>query len=405
MTKMHRDGRTAAWLAPVAGLVLTCVAQTALAGATVKIDDTKWLSLGAGARADFRTAEDSAPNGDWSDDFNLNSARLYLNGQIHKYIKFEFNTECVFCGNSALEEWVVLDAIGKFEYSPAFNVWAGRLLVPAERQELNGPYYSTTWDAYKTPFTPSDFSTNFGTGGAGVYARDHGVNVWGAIAPEGRLQYVFGVFNGLESSTGFGPNQDDNLMWAGRVAYNFLGVEKNPGYYTSGTYYGGAGDIFTIGLAAQYQEDGSGSFLNPGDYFGFSADLLYEGVLESKHVVTLNGEYKNFSADYAKAAFADADCFCTFDGDSYSIAALLLFPQEVFIGKLQPYVRWTEVMPNGSADRDEVEVGVNYIIEGHNARVSAFWQHGDIATKGLNYSPAAAGRSIDAFRVAFQLQL
>jgi len=376
------------------------------AGGKIAIDETKWISIGAGARGSFQTIEDQAPNGsDWSDDFNLDNARLYLNGQIHQYIKFEFNTECVFCGNSALEEWVVLDAIAKFEISPLLNVWAGRLLVPSERQELNGPFYSSTYDAYRTPFIPADFSTEFGTGGAGVYARDHGVNLWGATGPGGALQYVFGVFNGLESSAGFGPNQDDNLMYATRITYNFLEVEKNPGYYTSGTYYGTAGDIFSLAVAMQYQEDGVGSQLNPGDYFGISFDAIFEKKLQNELVLTFNGEYKNFSSDFSTLAYADPDCFCMFDGDSYSFVGLVMFPETIGIGKLQPYVRYTDVMPKESANRDEIELGVNYIIDGHNARVSMFWQYGDIRTKGLNYSPAAAGNDVHAFQIAFQLQL
>ena len=385
---------------------LWLVAVDVQAGGKIAIDDTKWISLGVAARSSFSTIEDAAPNSsDWSSDFNLDNARIYINGQIHEYIKFEVNTECVFCGNSALEEFVLLDAVAKFEFSPALNIWAGRLLLPAERQELNGPFYSTTYDAYKTPFYPSDFSVEFGSGGAGVYARDHGVNLWGAVGPEGALQYVFGVFNGLESSAGSGPNQDDNLMYAGRVAYNFLNVEKNPGYYTSGTYYGGAGDVFTLAVAMQYQEDGTGSFANPGDFFGFSFDALYETVLANKGVFTFNGEYKNFDSDYSAAAFADPDCFCMFDGDSYSLVGLYLIPEKIGIGQFQPYVRYTEVMPDGSSDRDEIEGGINYIIDGHNARISMFYQSGDIATKGLNYSPGAAGKSVGAFKIAVQLQL
>ena len=381
-------------------------AAVANAGGKIAIDDTKWISIGAGARGSFTAMEDNAPNGDWGTDFNADSARIYINGQIHQYIKFELNTECVFCGNSALEEFVLLDAIAKFEINPMFNIWAGRLLAPAERQELNGPYYSTTYDAYKTPFVSSDFSVDFGTGGAGVYARDHGVNVWGAAGPGGALQYVFGVFNGLESGAGFGPNQDDNLMYAGRVAYNFLSVEKNPGYYTSGTYYGTAGDIFTVAMAFQYQEDGAGSFLNAGDYRALIADVIYEKVLANKGVFTFNGEYKNFDSDYNVAAFADPDCFCQFDGDAFSVVGLYMFPQMVGIGKFQPYIRYSEINPDNSADRDEIEGGVNYIIDGHNARVSLFYQHGDIASKGLtNFAPTAAGGNIDAVKLAFQLQL
>ena len=391
----------------IGAILLITGISNVTAGGKIEIDDTKWISIGAAARTSFSTIENAAPsNSDWSSDFNLDSARLYFNGQIHEFIKFELNTECVFCGNSALEEFVVLDAIAKFEISPALNIWAGRLLVPAERQELNGPYYSTTHDAFKTPFYPSDFSVEFGNGGAGVYARDHGVNLWGAVGPEGALQYVFGIFNGLESSSGVGPNQDDNLLFGGRVAYNFLDVEKNPGYYTSGTYYGGGGDIFTVALAMQYQEDGAGTVLNPGDFFGFSTDVLYETSLTNKSVITLNGEYKNFDSDYSTAAFADGgSCFCMFDGDSYSVVGLYLFPQMVGIGKFQPYVRYSKVNPDSSSDRDEIEGGINYVIDGHNARVSMFYQHGDIATKGLNYAPGASGNKVGAFTLAVQLQL
>lgn len=399
MTKCKGPGMVAL----AGGLLLSAAA--AQAGGKIAIDDTKWISIGAGARGSFSAIDEQAGDGGWSSDFNADNARLYLNGQIHQNIKFELNTECIFCGNSALEEFHLLDAIAKFEFNPYLNIWAGRLLVPAERQELNGPFFSTTYDAYRTPFESSDFSTTFGTGGAGVYGRDHGVNVWGSAGPGGALQYVFGVFNGLESSAGFGPNQDDNLLYAGRVAYNFLSVEKNPGYYTSGTYYGTGGDILTLGIIAQYQEDGSGSFLNPGDHLNVTVDLLFEKVLPNKGVFTFNGEYKNFNSDYDSRAFADPDCFCTFDGQSYSFAALYLIPDQIGIGKLQPYVRYTDILADDSADRDEFEAGVNYVIDGHNARASLFYQHGDIITKGLNYSPTAAGEEVDAIRLAVQLQI
>ena len=48
---------------------------------------------------------------------------------------------------------------------------------------------------------------------------------------------------------------------------------------------------------------------------------------------------------------------------------------------------------------------LNYIIDGHNARVSLFYQHGDIATKGLDYSPIAAGSKVSAIKLAIQIQI
>ncbi|MBK7951295.1 MAG: hypothetical protein IPK00_21675 [Deltaproteobacteria bacterium] len=384
-------------------LVLPLAAQ---AGGKISIDETKWISLGIGGRAAYSAVEDAAPSGsDFTNDFTINNARIYINGQVHEYVKFEFNTECVFCGNSSLEEFVLLDAVAKIELSPYFNIWAGRLLVPAERQELNGPFYSSTFDAYKTPFYPSDFSVDFGAGGAGVYARDQGVNIWGAFGPEGAFQYVFGVFQGLQSSSTAGPNQDDNPLFAGRVAYNFLSVEKNPGYYTSGTYYGTGGDILTLAAAFQYQEDGAGSLANSGDFFGLSVDAIFEKVISGAGVFTFNGEYKFFDADYDVAAFADPDAFTMFDGDSFSVVGLFLLEPKVWIGQFQPYFRYTGVYANESSDREEYEAGVNYVIDGHNARISLFYQYGDIATKGLNYAPTATGDDVSAIKLAIQVQI
>jgi hypothetical protein len=396
-------------LAGIAVLALLGGSQ-ALAGGKIEIDDTKWISLGIAGRTSYSAVEDSAPNGsDWSNKFNLDNARIYIAGQVHKNVKFELNTECVFCGNSGSDpahgEFVVLDAIAKIEINPYFNIWGGRVLVPAERQEMNGPFYSTTYDAYKTPFFPADASADFGTGGAGVYNRDHGINIWGAAGPEGAFQYVVGIFSGLRG----GPNQSDNPLIAARFAYNFLNVEKNPGYYTSGTYYGGLDDILTLGFAIQHQKSGTGAKGDSKDFTGISVDLLFEKELGGAGVFTFNGEFKHFeSADYNDPV-VDTDTFNLFDGDSFSVVGLYLLPNKVWIGQFQPYVRFSGIYPDDSTSRDEFEVGANYIIDGHNARISLFYQYGDIATKGMvgpkAFEPGKAGSNVSAIKLAMQIQI
>jgi hypothetical protein len=385
----------------VLALSMLAMTPTVDAAKKLEIDETKWISIGGGMRSSFTSMEDAAPSGsDRNNDFNLDSARIYLNGQITETIKFELNTECVFCGNSDLEEFAVLDAIVKFDLNPAFNIWAGRLLVPSDRAEMSGPYYANTYDFNRTPFFPSDYSVDFGKGGAGVYGRDQGVTVWGGLGSEKRFTYAAGVFNGYQG----GSNQDDNLLFGTRLSYNFLEVESNPGYYTSSTYYGGGGDILTVALAAQYQQDGAGTETEATDFTGYSIDALYENALDGGSVLTLEGQVKTFDTDLTSAALADSSCFCLFSGDSAMVTALYMFPSTVGIGKFQPYVRYTKNEPDFSADREEAELGVNYIISGHNARISAFYQYGDIATKGLNYTPGAGGDKINAIKVAMQLQ-
>ena len=50
------------------------------------------------------------------------------------------------------------------------------------------------------------------------------------------------------------------------------------------------------------------------------------------------------------------------------------FPEVIGIGKLQPYARWNENMPDSGASSDLLELGMNYVISGHNARLNANWR-------------------------------
>jgi hypothetical protein len=329
---------------------------------------------------------------------------LYLNGQIHKYLKVEFNTDCQTCSNGG--EVRVLDAIGKFEYNPMVNLWVGRMLVPAERREMNGPFYSSIYNTFSsgTPFEPSDYNLTIKSDGtsAGSFGRDDGATFWGA-ALDGRLQYAVGFFRGLRG----GANVDDNIMYGQRVAYNFWEVEKNPGYYTSGTYYGKGGDILTLGISNQYQEDGAGTTLDHGNFRGTTADVLLEKVLGNGGVVTMNGEYKNYgiTGGYSQASRNAGGGFSMFEGNAYDVSGMYLFPQKIGIGLVQPYVRYVNVMPNASSDRNSYEGGLNYIIDGHNAKVSLSWEYGDMMTKGLNYTSTAAGDKNNAVKLGFQWQI
>jgi len=376
------------------------------AGATFKIDDTKWVSIGAGFRTGFTATEEGAAGSKWTNDFSVDNMRLYLNAQIHEYIKLEFNTECQFCGTNG-GDIKVLDAIAKFEFTPYINLWVGRMLVPAERREMNGPFYSAVYNIFSTgtPFDSADFGGPAGIGPdqAGIYGRDDGVTLWGA-ALEGRLQYAFGVFNGLRGSA----NEDDNLLYAQRVSYNFWDVEKNPGYYTSGTYYGAGGDILTLGISNQYQEDGAGTVTDKGDFRGTAVDILMEKVLANGGVVTINGEYKNYAVSngYSQASRdSGAPGWNMFEGDAYDISAMYLFPQKIAIGQFQPFIRYTNTLPEDSSDRAAWEAGLNYVIDGHNAIISLNWHYGDRITKGLDYSSDADGDKIHSITVGFQLQI
>jgi hypothetical protein len=402
-------GRAAKCLLPA--LLALAGMPDAHAGATFKIDDTKWLSIGAGLRSSFFAQEKGAANGSgWSNNFYLDNMRLYVNAQVHKYIKMEFNTE-VKAGTDTGDSIRVLDAVGKFEFEPWLNIWGGRMLVPAERRELNGPFYSAVYEIFSagTPFESSDFNIEFKSNGtsAGAYGRDQGITVWGAAYDGGRFQYALGFFQGLVN----GANQNDDLLYAQRVSYNFLEIEKNPGYYTSGTYYGKGGDILTLGASNQYQYHGAGTVNDPGSFRGTAVDLLFEKVLPNQGVVTFNGEYKNYGItgfNMASRRLVQSGAvlgFAMFEGQAYDFSLMYLFPDKVAIGQFQPYLRYVEVMPIDSSNRNNYEAGLNYIIDGHNANISLIYNYGDLLTKRLNYTDTVTGDHVSAVRLAFQLQI
>lgn len=400
-------------------VAITGHAPATWAGATFKIDDTKWVSIGAGIRTSFGASQDTAgaTGNKWGTNFALNNLRLYMNAQLHKYIKLTFNTECANCGDGG--DIRILDGIVQFEFNDYANLWAGRQLVPEGRIEMNGPFYSATFEPFKTPFEPSDSTIQNVLPGpdAGTFGRDEGVNFWGA-AFDGRLKYVFGVFEGLKRRSGGAPtaNRDSNMLYGTRVAYNFLNVEKAPGYYTGGTAYGADGDVLTVAGFSQYQEDGAGSLEHPGNFLLAGGDVKFEKVFGNGGVLTANGEYKHFGiSHFAQNNGTDTNYFqaggwngptnSAFQGNSVTGNLLYLIPNKVWIGQFQPYVMYTEVMRQNGPDQSEYEAGVNYVIDGHNARVSLLWQGGDLSGGGAIWNPGANGTFTNAIKLGVQVQI
>jgi hypothetical protein len=347
------------------------------AGAKISIDDTKWVSIGAGLRTSFRATEDAASGGsDYSKDFEVDNIRLYLNGQVYKGIKFEFNTER---DDDSIR---VLDAIGKLEFFDLLNIWGGRLLPPSDRSNLDGPFYLNAWDFPFVQAYPAVFA-----------GRDDGVAVWGQIGG-GRYKYQIGAFQGRDDASALGgdPNQDDNLLYAGRLTFNFWDPE--PGYYNSSIYYGDK-DVLALGLVAQYQSDGAGTAKRPGNFKGFNVDFLLEKNLGTYGVVNLEAAYYNYDLD-------DVPDATLIQGDSYFVLASYLFPNKIGWGRFEPLVRYQHFdrddgnIEGQRGDRERYEVGVNYIIDGHNARLSTFWAHED---------PGPTMKSRNIFLIGLQLQI
>jgi hypothetical protein len=157
----------------------------------------------------------------------------------------------------------------------------------------------------------------------------------------------------------------DTMLYATRLVYNVLDPE--PGYYNNGTYYGDK-NLLAVGFAVQHQGDVVLAGGRPEAFTGMNGDLLFETKLGGGGVVT----FEAAAYDYDLAGAPG-------DGTAYLASLAYLFPKPSGIGAFQPLVRYQDF-----EDESAVDVGVNYIIRGHNARLSAIYTRSTVASFKTN---------------------
>jgi hypothetical protein len=324
------------------------------------------ITIGAGLISNFYDCDKGCinspgtiPPGDSNvDGFALESMRFYMNGAVTDQIKFTFNTE--YTGSTS-DTLIVMDAIGRFEFSDTFNIWAGRFLEPGDRANLSGPYYSQDI----APFADGvgDFYPGVAVG------RDNGIAYWGQF---GILKVQAGVFDG-ESLKGDFVNDNSRVLSAARLTLDFWDPE--PGYYINGTYYGEK-DILSVGAAAQNQNSKT----------AWNLDGLMEKKLPNLGVINVQAEYIKDNGLTAATSL-----------NGWNALVSYLFPQVIGIGKFQLLGKYGQKTEDASATVQSfktktTEINVNYIIKGFNARVGVYFLNQsddliDTATKkeyGLN---------------------
>ena len=357
-------------------------------GIDIQIGNNASVKVGAGLRTSLNFVEDDSPNESrWSSDFNLDNLRLYISGNVVEYLGFEFNTDINNAnGFDDPDDIRVLDAVGKLEVNDLVNLWFGRFLPPSDRSNLSGPFYL---NAYEFPYV------QFGYPGI-LQGRDDGAAIWGQVG-EGAFKWQVGMFKGTD---GF-PNGDDHRMLTARLTLNLLDPE--PGYYNQSTYYGEK-DILAIGVAMMNQNDATGTISDPKDYLGWNIDVLFEKKLDSDGVLSLETAYYDFDdhgADQMEIAAGDL-VDMNRQGESFFILAAYLFPEQVALGNIegqfQPYFRFMDFdrdFPSNGETEEGIDLGLNYIIDGHNAQISVVYGRREPGPGAGNY---------DLVRIGAQLQ-
>lgn len=337
---------------------------------TYQMTGDKSLSLGFGVRTSYTNLQYGAPDGtSRSNTFDVEDMRLYISGQLNNMVKGTFNTE-----RDSTGKIVLMDAIAKLEFGDNFNIWAGRTIPPSDRSNLDGPFFLNVW---QFPGVVSAYP-NLAIG------RDNGLMAWGKPMG-GKVVYSVGAFTGHNVVAG-GSNASGNLLYAGRLVINFLDPEPAPAYYEASTYYG-ARDILALGLVYQHQKDGVGSSpASAGDYNSWSTDLLFEKKLPGEGVVTVEGAYYKYGLGAVDCNSGEPGSgICTgpagqgnvgglVAGKAYLATVEYLFPQTVGWGKFQPFLRTQNFKRDVSQTTNKQnDVGLNYVINGHDARLSAVY--------------------------------
>ncbi len=370
--------------------------------------ENTFLKVGGGIRTSYNSIDNGNPNGGRQQDFSLNNARIYLSGQGHERIGFEFNTDINNAqgfdihgvgGFGSLDEGEmrILDAILKLKLTDNVHLWMGRFLPPSDRSNLSGPFYLNAWNF---PFVQFGYPNIF-------QGRDDGAALWGEYGG-GVFKWQVGLFEG-ESAGGprfIGQPATDNLMFAGRLVLNLLDPE--PGYYNASTYYGEK-DILAIGTSVMHRRDALADAVGAGqaDFTGWNIDVLFERQLANCGVITLEAAYYDFNDNGGIIAGGGPVTLPPSggprQGESYFLLGSYLFPREFCLfnvtgqfqamGRYQQYERDTVAAVAGGTD-DQVDLQLNYIMFGHNTRISAVWSQLD--------SPGAS--NVDIFTLGTQVQ-
>jgi hypothetical protein len=261
----------------------------------------------------------------------------------------------------------MLDVMAKFEFLPEFNIYAGRMIVVADRFMPSGPWGMDEW--YLPGIMPIAVAPALMR--TGPVGRDLGVNVWGSFGG-GLVKYYLGSYE--LSDPALSP------LYSGRLQVSLLSGE--PGFFQRTTYYGYK-DLVAFGFGAQYQKEGSVQVVPPttdpmtmavtspatlklSNYSYFTGDFVVDKKLGDAGTVS-------FVASYAK-----------FNGDAetwkshYSVSLGYLIPGVVGIGKLRPSVRiqGVQARAGGTDGSMIIDAQLGYVIMPWFARVALGYRNG-----------------------------
>jgi hypothetical protein len=359
----------------------------------VKVDDDTYANFLVMLQARVQSLEDAAPNGtDSSFDVNFFNVRLAVAGQITDLTKFGLNFDPVakttFTAGAASQ---FADAWITFDLAKEAKVQTGIYRMAVSRLALQNSY------TYVLPDFPLVGGPKFLTDGLAGF-RDAGITAWGDLA-DGMVKYYAAIWDAQYIPDAAGgpldpddpvvvdsfdvPNRKDTTGKSLRLVYNILEPEK--GYGTLGTYLGKA-RIANVGVAYFMQDYTVGSATGPEKtYSVLTADAFYDVA-----GLTVEGAYFTYDNDKGVVGSKPSGW--------YLQAAYM-------IEKLQPALRYESWDADAATgDYSRIVAGVNYYLDGQNAKVQLEYLMHNTDDEGAAIDRANPGSSRDYADIILQLQ-
>jgi hypothetical protein len=335
------------------------------------VETAKPIEAEVGLRLDLRVQNPLKP--DQLDDASMNSRfEVLISGSINSVLKWQggfigtlgtADREVQAGSNPAAVDGkaAVLELIARLELHDAFKIWAGRLLVPADRAGL-----STEWSMAPWLF-PGQFASTLRPVGArqGQFGRSDGATLWGNLYG-GTFKYYVGVYN-------LG-DPDLAPLTSGRLSLSLLGAE--PGYRIASSYYGSK-DVLTLGVGVQHQQDGSTHVRTDkptegvdawDDFTEVNIDLLFEKNMGAAGVLDVEGAFYRIWGHYEPETWT-----------AFALVSYLL-PIEVGWGRFQPLFRLQRAAQRDKDGNDTLaDAQLGYIIDGARARAILGYRYSKVA--------------------------
>ncbi len=331
----------------------------------------------------------ASPDGDESaTEFNFRRNRLALMGAYGQnfslYVQTEYTEDrnVVPLGVSDGDDgdFQILDAVMRFKYNEAVNLWAGKFKYNLTRENLEACEMPLTLDRsilIRAPF---------------VSTRDKGVALWGNLFND-VFQYRLDVMNGRNDSV---SAPESNLRYTARVHASLLDPEKGYGY--KGTYMGEK-KVLTIGAAYQTESAVAYAGTEEVDYNAWTVDAFFEYPVEEVGTFTLSGAYVNYDLDDAYKNGSPDDDVIGFNGEKnggYIKAGYMLpnLPLQLFArSESWSFAKLDTVYDQ---DIDLYGVGFNYYLRGQDLKVT-------VEYSALDYDKTTALDDIDTLTAQLQL--